>query len=40
LEKLTLGAFLGEDHRGIQEAFLVVDLAYQVGIQAEVEHMP
>jgi hypothetical protein len=38
--QLTLGAFLGEGNRGIQVAFLVVDLAYQVGIREGVEHKP
>ena len=38
--QLTLGACLEEGILGIQVAFLVVDLAYQVGIQVGVVHKP
>ena len=38
--QLTLGAFLGEENRGIQVASLVEDLASLVGIRVEVVHKP
>ena len=40
MEKLTQEAFQVVEIQGIQVAFLVVDLAYQVGIQVVVVRMP